>query len=57
MGEYVESLAEGDNHVKFTLSDDTICQYLRAAATIILHSAMEFASGFSTYTSLPAWHA
>ena len=38
MGEYVESLAEGDNLVgKFTLSDDTICQYLRAATTWMFH--------------------
>jgi hypothetical protein len=39
MGEYMESLAEGDNlNGKNDLSDDTICNYLRAAASwMLLH--------------------
>jgi hypothetical protein len=38
MGEYVESLATGDNlNQKSDLSDDTICNYLRAAASWMQH--------------------
>jgi hypothetical protein len=38
MGEYVESVANGDNlNSKANLLDDTICQYLRAAASWLRH--------------------
>jgi hypothetical protein len=38
MGEYVKSVAEGDNlNGKSNLSDDTICQYLRGAASWLRH--------------------
>jgi hypothetical protein len=38
MGEYMESIAEGDNlNSRTDLSDDTICNYLRAAASWMSH--------------------
>jgi hypothetical protein len=42
MGEYMESIAEGDNlNSKKDLSDNIICNYLRAAASwMLLHCSV-----------------